>query len=53
MKYRVAIKRSLLAEVEVEAENIEQAEIQAFQTLREEDFDCGNLEVVEVEPVTE
>ena len=53
MKYRIAIERSMLAVVVVKAENMKQAEIQAFQTLREEDFDHGDLEIIEVEPVTE
>ena len=51
MKYRVAIERSLLAVVVVEAENMEQAEAQALQNVREEDFDRGDLEIVEVEEV--
>ena len=51
MKYRVAIERSLLAVVVVEAENMEQAETQALQNVREEDFDHSDLEIVEVEEV--
>jgi len=53
MKYRVAIERSLLAVVVVEAENIEQAESRALQKVREEDFDHSELEIVEVEEVTQ
>jgi len=53
MKYRVAIERSLLAVVVVEAENIEQAESRALQKVREDDFDHSELEIVEVEEVDE
>ena len=53
MKYRIAIEQFLLAVVVVEAENMEQAETQALQNVREEDFDHGDLEIVEVKPVTE
>ena len=53
MKYRIAIERFMLAVVVVEAENMEQAEIQALRNVREEDFDDGALEIIEVKPVTE